>query len=413
MNKFKKCFKCGKMKKDCIFIDNEIICNNCLDTITFWDDITLDKRGKLSGSEMTEKMKSLIKGQDKALKKLISVVLQYDKISRYNEEMEGESEKTGKPFSKISNPNAVIIGDTGTGKTESLKVIEKILGMPVLFADGSQYTRAGFVGNSVQDLVEQIASKKKNNRLIVFIDEADKMVNKKHGTEIQGESVQNEFLALISGAKFQHQNKPVDTSDVLFILAGSHADIKDIVRKRISNSSNFGFNSNPDDNSKKPNQILHEDLISFGYTPELAGRISNIIVFNSLSESEFRDIIKEKYIPNYIDMYKKDSVNLTFREDAIDSMAKMAKKANIGIRGVQKVLINIIGNIEYYISDNIISDKNNTIEITPEHIKKISSADWFKDDYLKKYIDDFKASLTFKSIEKIDFETCVEGKCDD
>ena len=52
----------------------------------------------------------------------------------------------------MSKSNALVIGDTGCGKTALMKTLSEILNVPFITADASSMSSAGLVGNSIDDI---------------------------------------------------------------------------------------------------------------------------------------------------------------------------------------------------------------------------------------------------------------------
>ena len=151
-----------------------------------------------------------------------------------------------------------MIGQTGSGKTLLIKTLAKILDLPVVVADATTLTQASYRGNDVDGILSPLILDEddkefsepggKRLRGIVFVDEFDKMILGNSGEA----HVQNEFLKLIEGTVATvpadgpsklNNNKIcyVNTSDLLFIFAGSFPKLDQIINKRLGNIQEIGF----------------------------------------------------------------------------------------------------------------------------------------------------------------------------
>ena len=84
---------------------------------------------------------------------------------------------------ELIRSNALIVGPTGSGKTEVARQVEKYCGKdyPVLIEDISAYTPAGYKGNDLSEMVQHAydisdSNKEKTERAIIFLDEFDKII---------------------------------------------------------------------------------------------------------------------------------------------------------------------------------------------------------------------------------------------
>lgn len=181
-----------------------------------------------------------------------------------------------------------MIGPTGSGKTYLVKTLAKLLEVPIAIADATALTETGYIGDDIESVLSKLLANsnndvKKAERGIVFIDEIDKIAKKQsmRSRDVSGEAVQQGLLKLLEGNKIEvpvgagNKNmfaplKTIDTSNILFIVAGAFPGIEDIVKKRLKSRSSIGFNSEVVDDNKNEllQQVTIEDLKEFGMIPE-------------------------------------------------------------------------------------------------------------------------------------------------
>ena len=93
-----------------------------------------------------------------------------------------------------------------------------------------------------------------------------------------------------------------------------------------------------------------EDLVKFGLIPEFVGRLPVISILHELDEDALVRILlepKNALVNQYKYLFEIDSVDLSFREEALKSIAKRAIARKTGARGLRSILEDILMDVMF------------------------------------------------------------------
>ncbi|MCI5086774.1 MAG: ATP-dependent protease ATPase subunit HslU [Rhodovulum sp.] len=161
---------------------------------------------------------------------------------------------------------------------------------------------------------------------IVFLDEIDKVCARSdaRGADVSREGVQRDLLPLIEGTTVSTKYGPVKTDHILFIASGAF-------------------------HIAKPSDLL----------PELQGRLPIRVELRGLTEDDFVRILTETdnaLTRQYQALMATESVTVTFTEDGIAALAKIAAEVNrtienIGARRLYTVLERVFEDLSFAAPD--------------------------------------------------------------
>ncbi len=304
------------------------------------NEIFKEEKKFLNVKDLYDQTKKVVKGQDEAIKKIVSAI-----------KIDG--------FAKIPSERnrCLIVGKTGCGKTEIIRTIGSIIDKPFVRTDSTQITVAGYVGGTIEgnillpllSMCNGDLSRAENG--IVALDEIDKKGSSSND-DVSGRGVLNSLLPFLDGTefnvKYNNRNYRFDTSKLTVFALGAFMNILDYETKNI-----IGFNKN----QVEKKEITLDDFSKIGMMPsEFIGRFPVLVMMNELKLNDYIDILtnsKNSSIQFYERFFSEEyNIKLNYTDSFIEEVARKAMNLKTGARSIKRIIEDSIEDVRWKVMTN-------------------------------------------------------------
>ena len=252
-----------------------------------------------------EVLKSII-GQDVAVRKIVTAIYRAMNF-------------------KTVKSNILVIGNSGTGKTETIKQIAKRLNIPYTIEDATKYTQEGYYGADVNEMILN---------LLKIIE----------GTTIKVPVEMDYYNVKLAD---------FDTKNIIIIFLGAFSGL-DIIRDKRLNSNPLGF-SIKEETHKSKAKFLKQDLVKYGLPEEFVGRIDTIVEMNELTKKDLALILKKSELSifkRYQNELSNMGITLIYNDDLFESIAEKSLVLDTGARELSNTVNYMFENIVFDVLSN-------------------------------------------------------------
>ncbi len=260
-------------------------------------------------SNLEEKLKENIVGQDHAIKQVVEKIL----LARSG------LRKEDKPVASF-----LFVGPSGVGKTELSKQLAKFLNIPFIRFDMSEYQEkhtisrligapAGYVGYEEGGLLTN--SIIKNPYSVLLLDE----IEKAHP------DIFNALLQIMDYATLtDNTGKKADFRNVIIIMTSNAGT-------RYANKKQMGFEGS----SLKDHSI--KQAIEKFFSPEFRNRLDSVVLFNELDSKQIEDIVRLQ-LNEFSKILADKGILLSYDDDLVSYIGKISYTQEFGARQIERII---------------------------------------------------------------------------
>ena len=312
-------------------------------------------------AEIANELNQVVRGQEEAVRSVA--------IAVYDHSVRPEG---------VKKSNILIVGPTGTGKTELSKQVSELLGVPFAEAKLGGKSSTGYKGDNLATVFEELYPHRSHSyvgRAVLFLDEIDKLAEQHFSSGAGfGGALQNELIGWVEEADINapiglHTTFRINTKDMLFIAAGAFVGLENIIAERLGITI-------PDYNGADRRQIMSsmyselkpDDLERFGLKPELIGRFPVITYTKPLDINALIDITKngkKSAFNQQLHLLQEGyGLSVVVDEEVYSILATSAQNLGTGARGLETVSNRLFEDIKFNITQ--LTRGRNSLQITPE-----------------------------------------------
>ena len=254
----------------------------------------------------------------------------------------------------LPKSNLLVYGPTGVGKTYCPQVLSRILGIELEIVNCNMIVQEGIVGLTLTDALTRAYLRNPNfKRIIIVLDEYDKVFfksghyNERIQHEIQSFTDDNNIITFRDSFAPYASQRQISTKNITVVFTGVFSNLKTIVERRM-NFHNIGFATQAlaeGDKNEFYNFITREDFVSYMHSDELAGRIGQTVLANSMSDDLLLDILlnaAESPLGQFKNYFALHGIHLNLTDEAAQAIVSHVQELQLGVRGLKSVLWQVL-----------------------------------------------------------------------
>ncbi len=337
--------------------------NNYLESLLYSNPDTLEEYYSLLDSIANEKPVSE-SSDNKDIKKINEIIDEVKKDVLFQDEAVKQAVVAVYSNIFFDNPklkkNIFLFGPSGCGKTSLVESISRQFNLPYSKVDISDFSEAGYVGNSINDIFLRLINNcngdvEKAERSILFLDEIDKKAGGQ-SESVNKKGVLNSLLSVLESGVVDVNVGPYgktvafDTRHLVIFLAGAFSDLY--------NDKSHVIKGFSDQESNNDNQLLSDEdlIIKAGVPAEFVGRTRPVVQMKKLSTDQYIYILKhgrQSLINQYISEFKSRGVEFVVPDKLYENLASKMTSNLFGARKMNQILDKVLCDVLLNYFENV------------------------------------------------------------
>lgn len=284
----------------------------------------------------------------------------------------------------LPKENMLLIGPSGAGKSYMISLLAKKANLPMIQTKLSGKSSEGYKGENLSEIFQQMRAQtgEKAPYGIIFLDEIDKLASDPESQRAFGQRLQDELIGWLEEAVITTNSdsndtnkKTLNTRNILFASAGAFQgsySLENIIQERLDKEhckeQRIGFQAPEEAKIEEASlfRVRPEDLMKYGFKPELVGRLSSIAVLNPLTTEDKIKIIsketKDSPLTKYCNLLTAKGFKVKIKKPVLKVIAELCPEET-GARALSAICNNLFTKILF--NPQKYADDQNVISITP------------------------------------------------